>query len=146
MNQIKQLMKYASLFHGLNDAELERVANLAEEEQYNSSDVIFNQHAPGDKMYIVGSGQVEVRVADERGASQTTLFLGAGQVFGEMALLDQGKRSATVVAVQPNTTVYSFPGDRLNALCREDTKIGYLLMRNIALDLSFKIRHHNFNI
>lgn len=146
MNQIKQLMKYASLFHGLNDAELERIAGLAQEERYNAHDVIFNQNAPGDKMYIVGTGQVEVRVQDENGASQTTLFLGAGQVFGEMALLDQGKRSATVLAVQANTAVFGFPGDELIALCKQDTKIGYLLMRNIALDLSFKIRHHNFDI
>ncbi len=146
MDQIKKLLKYASLFHGLNDAQIERVAGLAQEENYAVQDVIFSQNAPGDKLYIVGNGQIEVRVEDENGTSQTTIFLGAGQVFGEMALLDQGKRSATVIAVQSNTVVYALPGDSLTALCQQDTSIGYILMRNIALDLSFKIRHHNFNL
>ena len=146
MDQIKKLLKYASLFHGLNDTQLERVAGLAHEEHYNSQAVIFSQNDPGEKMYIVGNGQVEIRVEDEHGTSQTAIFLGAGQVFGEMALLDQGKRSATVLAVQSNTIVYSFPGDDITELCRQDTSIGYILMRNIALDLSFKIRHHNFDL
>lgn len=146
MDSIKKLLKYASLFHGLNDAQLERVASLALEEQYQTQEVIFSQNGPGDKLYIVANGQVEVRVEDDNGTSQTQIFLGSGQVFGEMALLDQGKRSATVIAAQANTIVYGFTGNDLTNLSRQDTGIGYILMRNIALDLSFKIRHHNFNL
>jgi len=146
MDEIKKLLKYASLFHGLNDAQLERVAHLAQEERYATQDVIFRQNAPGDKMYIVSGGQVEVLVQDDDGTSLATLYLGSGQIFGEMALLDQGKRSATVVAVQPETVVYAIDGDTLMTLCKQDTAIGYIVMRNIALDLSFKIRHHNYNV
>ena len=146
MNHITKLLRIASLFHGLNEEQLERVAQLAQEYRYNAREVIFNQNAPGDKMYIVGSGQVEIRVADEHGELHTALFLGQGQVFGEMALLDQGKRSATVIAAQPNTMVYGIDGDALTALCQQDTSIGYVMMRNIALDLSFKIRHQNYGL
>jgi CRP-like cAMP-binding protein len=60
-----------------------------------------------------------------------------------MALLDQGDRSASVVALQSDTLVYTVSGAAFKALCEADTTIGYIMMRNIALDLSFKIRHQN---
>jgi CRP/FNR family transcriptional regulator, cyclic AMP receptor protein len=146
MNEIKQILKYASLFRGLNDSQLGRVAEIAQSEQYNVKDVIFNQDTPGDKMYIISSGQVEVRVQDNSGQSHSAIYLGQGQVFGEMALLDQGTRSASVIAAQNNTVVYSIPGVAFTALCQQDTGIGYIMMRNVALDLSFKIRHQNYDI
>ncbi|MBZ0287801.1 MAG: cyclic nucleotide-binding domain-containing protein, partial [Anaerolineae bacterium] len=130
----------------LHESELEQIAHLAQEEHFNAHDTIFSQNTPGEKMYIVGRGQVEIRVLDEHGESHTTLFLGQGQVFGEMALLDQGTRSATVLAAQANTTVYGIDGQKLLQLCQQDTRIGYVMMRNIALDLSFKIRHHNYGL
>ena len=146
MNEIKQILKYASLFRGLNDYQLGRLAEIAQGEQYNVKDVIFSQDTPGDKMYIVSSGQVEILVQDTSGQSHSAIYLGQGQVFGEMALLDQGNRSASVIAAQNNTVVYSIPGAAFTALCQQDTGIGYIMMRNIALDLSFKIRHQNFGI
>jgi CRP-like cAMP-binding protein len=146
MSEIKKLLKYASLFRGLNETQLERVAHIAQAENYNAKDVIFSQDTPGDKMYIIGGGQVEIRVQDNNGGSHAALYLGQGQIFGEMALLDQGTRSASVIAAQNNTIVYSIPGSDFTNLCQQDTSIGYIMMRNIALDLSFKIRHQNFDL
>jgi len=145
MNEIRQILKYASLFRGLSDAQLGRVAEIAQSEHYNAKDVIFSQDTLGDKMYIISSGQVEVRVQDNSGQSHSAIYLGQGQVFGEMALLDQGTRSASIIAAQNNTVVYSIPGAAFTILCQQDTGIGYIMMRNIALDLSFKIRHQNFD-
>lgn len=73
----------------------------------------------------------------------SVLIMGEGQVFGEMALLDHGARSASVKALKPETVVYTLSGEDFRALCQKDTAIGYVMMRNIALDLSFKIRHQN---
>jgi CRP-like cAMP-binding protein len=71
------------------------------------------------------------------------VYLGTGQVVGEMGLIDAGRRSAAAIAIEEGTTVYCIPGAALTALCERDTAVGYILMRNIAQDLSFKLRHQD---
>ncbi len=145
MSELTQLLKRVSLFRGLSQAQLEQVAALTHMEHYHPREIIINQNTPGDKMYLIGSGQVEVVIQDQRGQAQVALILGEGQVFGEMALLDQGERSATVRATHENTLLYTIQEPSFTALCKDDTTLGYMMMRNLALDLSFKIRHQNFD-
>ena len=137
-------MRAVELFRGLDDAQFKRLASIAQAETYRDGDIILSYDQPGDHLYLLGSGQVEVLLdAPGRGA-RPALYLGAGQIFGEIALLDQGTRSATVRAVLDDTVVYRLPREALLDLCRQDTGLGFLLMRNLALDLSFKLRHRNF--
>jgi CRP/FNR family transcriptional regulator, cyclic AMP receptor protein len=143
MSEVKELLKQISLFRGLNDDQLDHVAQITQTESYKTDDTIFEQGSAGDKMYIIQSGQVEVQVKDYAGMLNAVLIMGEGQVFGEMALLDHGMRSASVRALKPGTSVYTLSGDDFRTLCQKDTAIGYVMMRNIALDLSFKIRHQN---
>jgi CRP-like cAMP-binding protein len=142
--ELLTILKSAELFQGLSTDQLARIAGLAETETYKSDDYIFRQGDFGDKMYIIGDGQVEIRVNVTDGHF-AALYLGQGQLFGEMALLDQGRRSASVVAVQDPTIVFGIPSGTFNELCYQDTTIGYIIMRNMALDLSFKLRHRNFD-
>ncbi len=139
------IMKHVELFRGLSDEQLKQVALLGREEVYQVGDILCEQDAPGDKVFIIMRGQVEIRVRDRRGTQYSAVYLGAGQVIGEMALVDEGKRSATVIAAEDETTVFAIPSDAFVRLCKTDTHIGYLLMRNIAQDLSFKLRHGNTN-
>jgi CRP-like cAMP-binding protein len=143
MSDVKELLRQISLFRGLDDDQLDRVAQITHSESYSADDTIFEQDSAGDKMYIIQSGQVEVRVKDHAGMLNSVLIMGEGQIFGEMALLDHGTRSASVRALNPGAAVYTLAGDEFRALCEQDTAIGYVMMRNIALDLSFKIRHQN---
>jgi CRP-like cAMP-binding protein len=143
MSEITQLLKHISLFRGLNEKQLDRVAQITHSEAYDAHKLIFDQGDEGDNMYIIDAGQVEIRVHDRSGGTSSVLILGQGQIFGEMALIDHGERSASVVALQPNTRVYAIPKDAFEALCESDTAIGYVMMRNIAQDLSIKIRHQN---
>ncbi len=143
--ELLEIMRQVELFRGLNAEQLKEVAAIASREAYHQGDVIFDQGSVGDKMYVVDSGQVEVRVQPAAGDSFAVLFLGRGQVFGEMALIDAGRRSATLVAVEANTVVYSIPEPDFTRLCRTHTDIGYVMMRNIAQDLSFKLRHRDFD-
>lgn len=142
---LMNIMKRVELFQGLDEGQLQRLSQISHKEQHPRGTTIFEQDSPGDKMYIVSNGQVEVRVRDGKGSSRAVLYLGEGQVFGEMALIDSGKRSASVVAVDNDTTVYSIPSSEFTNLCRTDTAIGYVMMRNLALDLSFKLRHRDFD-
>lgn len=141
------IMRRSELFRGLNEPQLRRLGEISTKEIFHRGDVIFEQGSVGERMYIISEGQVEVRVhVRTSGEGQTAVYLGHGQVFGEMALIDSGNRSASLVAVGDDTTVYSIPKDAFATLCMTDTAIGYIMMRNMALDLSFKLRHLDNNL
>jgi CRP-like cAMP-binding protein len=59
-----------------------------------------------------------------------------------MALIDSTTRSASIVAAVDNTELYYLSTDDFVNLCKSNTAIGYIMMRNIAQDLSFKLRHN----
>jgi CRP-like cAMP-binding protein len=143
--ELAQILKGIELFQGLSAEQLQRLASISQKETYNAETAIFGQGSPGDKMYVVGDGQVEIRVADGSGSQRAALYLGQGQIFGEMALLDHGPRSASVIAIQDNTSVYAISSAAFMNLCQTDTAIGFIMMRNLAMDLSFKLRHRNLD-
>jgi CRP/FNR family cyclic AMP-dependent transcriptional regulator len=143
--ELVKLLSSLELFQGLDADQLTQLAAISEREAYPIDQIVFKQGSHGDRMYIVAEGQVEIRFADSKGDDHPVLFLGQGQIFGEMALLDQGTRSATVVAAQDGTVVYTIPQASFIQLCDQNMTIGYKMMRNIALDLSFKLRHKNLD-
>jgi CRP-like cAMP-binding protein len=143
--QLDTIIKQVELFRGLDEEQLKQITAIAQMETYSAHQTVFSQGSTGDAVYIVGKGQVEVQVRANNGESYAAIYLGEGQVFGEMALIDQGKRSASILTVDDNTTIYRIPTDRFLELCRTNTDIGYLMMRNIAQDLSFKLRHRDFD-
>ena len=65
----------------------------SESRSFNAGEVIFRAGDPGDEFFIIRGGKVAVQLGD-----RTVDVLGEGDVFGEMALIDSGTRSATVVA------------------------------------------------
>jgi CRP-like cAMP-binding protein len=144
MPELLHTMKSIELFQGLDDSQLQRIADISRRETFNQGQIILRQDAAGgDKMYIIAQGQVEISVQDPKGNSRLALYLGEGQVFGEVALLDYGSRSATVTADEDGTVVYALARDSFDNLCMSDHLLGYLVMRNLALDLTFKLRHRN---
>jgi CRP-like cAMP-binding protein len=139
------LLRAVDLFIGLTDEQLQRLIDISREETFNAGDVIFAQDDEGDRLYLVRQGQVEILVRNGGSKPRSQVFLGQGQLFGEMALIDYGKRSATVRAIHNGTVVDVIDRDSFTALCNEDKAIGYTVMRNMAVDLSFKLRHRNLD-
>jgi CRP-like cAMP-binding protein len=142
--ELLDLLKGVELFHGLNDQELAEVVEIFEPVAYDRGDLIAEQGKPGDSLYLVASGFVEVAIEESAGRSPKILVnLGEGQIFGEMALVDQGTRSATVRAISDMTSLHTVKRGDFEALCQRNTRIGYIVMRNIAADLSFKLRQRH---
>jgi CRP-like cAMP-binding protein len=139
---IVTILKQVDLFRGLSDEELVRIGKIANNEIFQKGDTICEQGDYAETMYIISGGQVEVLVrSNNNGHSESVVYLGLGQVVGEMTLVDAGRRSATVIAAEDETQVYSIPHDVFTSLCEVDTHIGYMIMRNIAQHMSFKLRH-----
>ena len=145
MDELQQILKGVELFRDLSDEQLDQISQISKKEIYSKGDTICKQGEPGDAMYVISSGQVEINVRDNKGNTYSALYLGAGQLVGEMALIDAGTRSASVIGVDNETVVYSIPNNKFTALCATDTAIGYIMMRNMAQDLSFKLRHRDFD-
>ena len=139
---LTQILRNVELFDGLTESELNEVAAICDEKRFHRGDIIAKQGEPGDEFFIVTQGYVEVLLEEPRRA---VVNLGPGQLIGEMAVVDQGPRSATVQAVEESTVVQVIGRDKFDALCLKNTRIGYVVIRNIAADLSFKLRHRNLS-
>jgi len=153
MTEVTGALRRSELFSGLTDEQLARVAALGEDLAFERGEAVVREGEPGHRVFVVRRGMVEVQVArgwasDEDGPEpmERIVTLGPGQAFGEMAILDRGPRSATVRSVEDDTRLFAIPGQALMSLCEENPRIGYLLMRNLALDLSFKLRHRNLRV
>ena len=150
---VTELLQRSELFAGLTPDQIERITALGQEIVYNANDVVIREGDPSSEIYVICNGMVEVEVSqgtvpDVPGAPQLSSIvrLGQGQVFGEMALVDRGARSATVLCVEDDTALYVIPQQDFWDLCDGDHHIGYIVMRNIAFDLSFKLRHRNLRV
>ena len=141
------LMRAVALFSGLSDEQLQRLLDISQQEIYYDDEIIFDQGTEGDRLYFISEGQVEIRIRSHpKEPERSQVYLGRGQIFGEMALLDLGKRSATVKCSQDETILRSITNEAFTDLCTSNTAIGYVIMRNMAMDLSFKLRHQNLNL
>jgi len=70
---------------------------------HQAGDSIFLLNEPGNALYVVDSGKVRIWVRDRDGNEVTLSELGPGSFFGEMSVLDGGKRSANATAVADTT-------------------------------------------
>ncbi len=140
-----EVLKTVELFDGLEPAELEAVGALCHERTYQAGQIITTQGDISDDLFVVCDGFVEVLLtrplSDQ--APRTMVHLGRGQIFGEMALVDHGPRSATVRALVDGTIVKIIHRQDFASLCESNHRLGFIVMRNMAADLSFKLRHRN---
>ena len=142
--EIKELLCGAGLFSGLDENDLAEIAALCTPRQLNKGEYLVKQGEFGREFYIISDGLVEV-VVQMQSESRVITNLGSGQIIGEMSLVDHGPRSASVKSIHDPTLVQVIQNDEFQALCKQNTKIGYMAMLNLAADLSFKLRHSNLS-
>lgn len=142
---IPNLLKRVQIFSNLNEEELEQVANICIEKKVAPGELILEQDTTGTEMYVVADGAADVFVhsGDE---IHSLVVLGKGQIIGEMALIDQGHRSASVRATRKGATLYLLESKKFLDLCHTNHHIGFVVMRNLAIDIAFKLRHRNLTI
>jgi CRP-like cAMP-binding protein len=139
-------LRRVEIFNGLLDEELLKVAELCSAVRVPAGKTIFKEGDGGDELFIIHEGSVRVlintRGSDGTFAPSTINMLYAGQCFGEMILLNNAARSATVVAVDP-TTLIVLHEPPFRQLCDTNPRIGYVVIRNLAQDLAYKLRSSN---
>lgn len=141
-----EILTEIRIFQGLGPEYLDMIASISRTSRYNIHDMIFEEGTLSSELYIVVSGEVDILItpslvgeaADSMPVKITTLR--RGQSFGEMALVDYRTRAASARCGRENTQLLVIPREALINLCETHLELGYLLMRNLAIDLAGKIR------
>jgi len=102
--QVADFLRKVTLFQDLDDRSINAIANAVVEQSYSPGQIIMREGDSGVGAFIIRSGRVEV--LQKRGGSDVKLAeMGPGDFIGEMALLDEFPRSATVRAIEPTTVL-----------------------------------------
>lgn len=98
-------LRQCRLFAGLGAASLGLVGAALRPRRFRRGETIFHVGDPGDALFVVASGQVKITIPPDDGSESAILTtIGPGGFFGELALLDGARRSATAVALDAVTT------------------------------------------
>lgn len=140
------VLKQADIFYELSSTQLELVASICDERHFQAGDLIFEENSPGNELYVIASGEVAIYLnpavlgKESQAESETVSTLRRGQSFGEVALVDEGLRSAGARCSEQDTQLLVIPREKLMLLCDTSPQLGYRLMRNLAADLAMKVR------
>lgn len=95
------LLRTIPLFEGLSEPELDQVAELAKVRSYSARSVVVTQGEPALALFVILRGRLKVASCGPDGRDTVLGIMGEHEVFGEIALIDGGPRSATCTAVEP---------------------------------------------
>jgi CRP/FNR family transcriptional regulator len=115
--QIVELLGGVPLFSELSAEELDRVAQVAIPRSYPGETRVFHENDPGDACYIVSKGSCRVTRQHSDGRVITLATLGPGAIFGELAMLDGERRSASVETTE-STELLAIPAIDMRSLIR----------------------------
>jgi cytochrome P450/CRP-like cAMP-binding protein len=117
-------LRLAAALPQLDHATLARVLPRVQTHRVAAGEIIVRQGDPADRFYVVTGGRVEVVNHHPRGDDITLAWLGPGEYFGEMALLQGGRRTATVRAGAEEAEVLSLDRDAFDELIRSSPGAG----------------------
>ncbi|MBI5945158.1 MAG: cyclic nucleotide-binding domain-containing protein [Chloroflexi bacterium] len=151
MNNLVNFLKQCDIFYQFTPTQLEMVANLCREITFNAGEIIFQENSDSKELYVIAQGEVDILInggaSGELEKIETAVaLLRRGQSFGEVALVDEGLRSASARAAQKDTRLLVIQRDKLIMLCETYPQLGYRLMYNLAADLAMKIRNTDLRI
>jgi signal transduction histidine kinase len=126
-----KFLRSAYFFQDLTDAEIQTIAELSREESYTAGDVIFRETSRADKFYIVLDGKVEVWKDYDSIHRDILAVHGEGHLFGEMALIDDLPRSATIVARTGVRVLFLYRDDFIRVL-RTNANVALSLLRSLS--------------
>jgi CRP-like cAMP-binding protein len=148
--QAASLLARTPLFAGLDESELQALGACARRRIYRKGEYIFHQGDTGDAVFVLTEGRVKVVFASEDGDEMILATLQPPEVFGELALIDGGPRSASIQTLEPTTVLTLARATLLDLMSRQPAvtdvvlrSLGRLVRRMIAQagDLVFMDLH-----
>lgn len=126
-----QFVQRVPLFQGLNNRQLKKLAERFVERRYAAGDAMVTQGQGGEGFFILVSGKAKAVRTRNDGEQVVVNTFGPGDFFGEMALLDDGPRTATVLATEAAECLALTRWDFLSAL-KEDADMAIAILQELA--------------
>ncbi len=152
MNLLINYLKQADVFYQFTQTQLELVSNLCQEKTYAAGDIVFEENSNSKELYIIAYGEIEILInpdivsSQEKKERDLITTLRRGQSFGEIALVDEGLRSATARVKEKEARLLVIPRDKLIMLCETYPQLGYRLMYNLASGLALTTRNADLRV
>lgn len=138
---VTEALKRTYLMAGLNDEQVKQIEAIANMHNFEGGDTIIRQFSKDSDLLIVIDGQVRINTFSGEKIAEA----GPGSVIGEMSLIDDKPRSATVVSMG-RARVAVIPSTKLWELMRADANLARLILLNIARILSTRLRAANIQL
>lgn len=139
--RVEQLSR-VELFSGLKPQALELIAKVGSEETHATGTKIFQHGDAGDKLYLILEGKVRISREVPGMGEEALAVLGPGQVFGEMALLDESPRSADA-RVHDRCRLLAIPKDGFDDLLFLHKDLAYEVLWGVVRLLVSRLRETN---
>ena len=139
---IEEMLSKIPVFEKLEAKELRQVAGIVHRRQYSVGEYVFYQGDPGLGMYVVEKGKVGVVVTGLDGTSEEVAELNDGDFFGEIALLDESPRSASVVVKEESQLIGFFRPDLFDII-EKTPKTGLKVVMKLAEMIGERLRNMN---
>lgn len=152
-NSEKEFLKSVQLFHELRDDQLTSVSSICERRVFKSGEMVVREGEMGNEMYLVLSGRagvsksIDVKLPgnDHLKFEKTLAVLGPGSSFGEIALLEDDTRTATVRA-ETELEVFVVKNERMGELMDSDPMLGFNILKAMSKVLCTRLRKANDDI
>jgi glutaminase len=142
LSEPSPVLAVQELLEGLSDLEIAAIEERVELELVHEGDVIVREGDRGDTLFFLLSGTVDVQVQLDGGRTHRLSTVGPGVAFGELAILDQSRRSADVVATD-DSVLARISVDELRDLGVQFPQMMATIYRNLATNLARRLRAAN---
>ena len=139
---IEEMLSKIPVFEKLEPKELRQVASIVHHRQYVKGEFVFYQGDPGLGMYVVEKGKVGIVVVGDDGTQKEVTEMNNGDFFGEIALLDESPRSASVI-VKEDTELIGFFRPDLFEIIEKTPKTGLKIVVKLAEMIGERLRNMN---
>ena len=133
------MLSKLEIFSDLTTPALVELGKLFKEKIFDQKETIFEEGSIGNSMMIIASGEVRVSQTSETDMEEALVILKRGDIFGEMALIEDLPRSATAIAHTNVITLEIKRDDFLNFI-REDCESGVKILLKLCRILSHRLR------
>ena len=143
-----ELLRKTAIFADLDDGELARVAEICKEQKYEGGQMIFKEGEPGNRFYLIVSGDVRISRNIPGSGEEALAVLSSGACFGEMAVLDRSERSerSTDAVANGPVTLVTISRSDFELLLDFNREMAYKILWSIVRVLCSRLRTTNDNL
>jgi len=137
-----ELTRHSQFFEGLDAAAIELVSGIFVEKKLAAGMTVFIENMPGESLYVVVEGTIRLTRMLAEGDERTLAVLGAGDFFGEMAVIEGACRAVTARVLE-DAQLLVMTRESFQELSTQYPEVGILIMKNIMKLFSRRLRQNS---